>query len=245
MSDPTIVAIGGGAFRYDDRYRPRPSALTSYALALTGKDDPKVTSLHTATGDPAERIGSWYQAWTGTSVRADHLALFPMPNHDDVRAHLLDQDAVFVNGGSVANLLACWHAHGLPHLLREAWQAGVVLFGVSAGMLCWFECGVTDSFRPALDPFGLDDRTAGVGLLPGSACPHYDEEENRRPVYQRLVGDGTLPAGYAADGGVGLHFTGTDLAAVVTERDGAAGWRVEPDGTGGVRETRLDALRLG
>src|SRR5690242_5239493 len=89
MPDPTIVAIGGGAFRYDDRYRPRPSALTSYALALTGKDDPKVTSLHTATGDPAERIGNWYQAWAGTPVRAGHLALFPMPNHDDVRAHLL------------------------------------------------------------------------------------------------------------------------------------------------------------
>ncbi len=245
MADPTIVAIGGGAFRYDDRYRPRPSALTTYALSLTGKEDAKVTSLHTATGDPPERIASWYQAWAGSPVQASHLALFPMPNHDDVRAHLLAQDAVFVNGGSVANLLACWHAHRLPAIFREVWEAGVVLFGVSAGMLCWFDNGVTDSFRPQLDPFGLDARTAGVGLLPGSACPHYDEEANRRPVYQRLVGDGTLPAGYAADGGVGLHFTRTDLTAVVTERDGSAGWRVEPDGAGGVTETRLEALPVG
>jgi peptidase E len=238
--ETNIVAIGGGAFRYNERYRPAPSALTRYALSLTGSETPAVTALHTATGDPPERIAAFYHAFAGTGARASHLALFPMPNHDDVRAHLLAQDAVFVNGGSVVNLLACWNAHGLGLLLREAWEAGVILFGVSAGMLCWFDCGITDSFRPELDPF-----RDGVGLLPGSACPHYDEEPNRRPVYQRLVGDGTLPAGFAADGGVGLHFRDGTLHAVVSERDDASGWRVEPDGAGGVRETRLPATRLG
>jgi peptidase E len=234
-----IVAIGGGGFQFDGRWRPRPSPLTRYALSLTGKEAPRVTSLHTAVGDATERLLNWYVAFAGTEVRAQHLALYPMPNHDDVRAHLLSQDAIFVNGGSTVNLLALWKAHGLPEILREAWQAGVVLWGVSAGMLCWFEAGVTDSFSPELDAF-----SGGLGLLPGSACPHYDEESERRPVYQGLVGSGRLPAGVAADGGVGLHFRGTELHAVVAQKEDVAGWRVEPDGHGGVIETRLDATLL-
>jgi peptidase E len=234
-----IVAIGGGGFRFDGRWSPQPSALTRYALRLTGRDDPRVSSLHTAVGDAPERILNWYNAFAGTPVRADHLALYPMPNHDDVRAHLLSQDAIFVNGGSTVNLLALWNAHGLVPILREAWESGVVLWGVSAGMLCWFDSGVTDSFSPRLDPF-----TGGLGLLPGSACPHYDEESERRPVYTGLVASGALPAGVAADGGAGLHFRGTELHQVVAQREGASGWRVTPDGTGGVVETNLPAILL-
>src|SRR5439155_13056443 len=124
---------------------------------------------------------------------------------EDLRAHLLSQDAVFVSGGNTANLLAIWRAHGFEQIVREAWEQGVVLTGWSAGMICWFEAGVTDSFGPQLD--GMRD---GLGFLPGSACPHYDAEERRRPVYRRLVDDG-FPAGYAADDGVGLHFVGTEL----------------------------------
>jgi peptidase E len=119
-------------------------------------------------------------------------------------------------------MLAIWRVHGFDVILREAWEQGIVLTGWSAGMICWFEAGVTDSFGPELA--GMRD---GLGLLPGSACPHYDGEELRRPVYRRLVDEG-FPPGYAADDGVGFHFVGTELVETVTSRDGATGYRVEP-----------------
>jgi peptidase E len=233
-----VLAIGGGGFRLTERYGAEPGPLVRHALDLTGRDDPAVTALYTATGDPAERIAQWYATWAPTPVRASHLALFPMPNVDDVRAHLLAQDAVYVGGGSVANLLAVWRVHGLVEAFAEAATAGVVLFGVSAGSLCWFEGGTTDSYGPELRVV-----TGGLGLLPGSNCPHYDSEARRRPTYQRLVGDGTLPPGHAADDGVGLHFVDGRFVEAVSDRDGAAAYRVE-QAAGGVEETRIEPRRL-
>src|SRR5439155_19093128 len=136
----------------------------------------------------------------------------------------------FVGGGNTANMLAIWRVHGFDEVLREAWEQGVVLCGSSAGMICWFEAGVTDSFGPQLE--GMRD---GLGFLRGSACPHYDDEENRRPVYRRLVDDG-FPPGYAADSGVGLHFGGSELVEVVSPREGATAYRIEPGS-----ETALEA----
>jgi peptidase E len=130
-------------------------------------------------------------------------------------------------------MLAIWRVHGFDVLLREAWEQGTVLTGVSAGMICWFEAGVTDSFGPQLA--GMRD---GLGFLPGSACPHYDGEERRRPVYRKLVDEG-FPAGYAADDDAALFFVGTELAEVWTVREGATGYRVEPG-----NETRLEARLL-
>jgi len=138
-------------------------------------------------------------------------------------------------GGSTANLLALWRTHHLDEILRECWEAGVVLAGVSAGKLCWHLGGTTDSFGLELQPI-----TDGLGLLPYSNCPHYDAEDQRRPLYHRLVGDGTLPAGYATDNGAGLHYVGTELVRVVTEVDGAAAYHVEP-GEHQPIETRLEA----
>jgi peptidase E len=147
---------------------------------------------------------------------------------DDVRAHLLAQDVIWVGGGSVANLLAVWRAHGVDEVMREAWAAGVVLAGVSAGSLCWHVGGTTDSFGPDLRPV-----TNGLALLPYSNTPHYDSEPGRRPLYQRLVASGVLPPGWATDDGVGLHFRGTELVEAVADRPGRRAWRVErgPDGT--------------
>src|SRR5207244_1520834 len=136
----------------------------------------------------------------------------------------LAQDILYVGGGNTANMLAVWRVHGFDAVLREAWERGVVLCGWSAGMICWFEAGVTDSFGPHLE--GLED---GLGLLPGSACPHYDGEERRRPVYTSLVAGG-FPPGYAADDHVALYFRGTELEEVVSARRGATGYRVEADG---------------
>jgi peptidase E len=180
-----------------------------------------------------------YGAFAGSGVQVSHLSLFTMPTVPDVRAHLLAQDVVWVGGGSVANLLAVWRVHGLDEVFREVWQAGVVLGGVSAGSLCWHVGGTTDSFGPDLRPV-----TNGLALIPTSNGVHHDSEEQRRPLYHRLVADGTLPAGHATDDGVGLVYRGTELAEVVADRPGKAAYRVErgPDGT--AVETRLDPRLL-
>lgn len=234
MTDRHIVATSSGGFVPDDRYGARPGPVMEFVRELSGATSPRVCALHTATGDDAARRALWYAAVAGAGWRPSHLALFPMPNVPDLRAHLLAQDVVWVGGGSVANLLALWRLHGLDAILREVWAAGVVLTGGSAGSLCWFEGGTTDSFGPELRPV-----TDGLGFLPGSTCPHYDSEQRRRPLYQRLVAAGSIPPGIATDDGVGLHFIGTELHEAVTDREAGAAWRVTADG-----ETRVPARLL-
>ena len=158
----------------------------------------------------------------------------------DLRAHVLAQDVVYVGGGNTANMLAIWRAHGLDRVLTEAWHAGVVLCGISAGMNCWFRESVTDSF----DLDALAALKDGLGLIPASAGPHYDGEEQRRPTYRRLVASGVLGDGWAADEGAALVFSGETLEEVVTSRPGVAAYRVERT-AGGVDERRLEARYLG
>jgi peptidase E len=178
--------------------------------------------------DPTRTVW-WYERLHGRAEMT-HLHFFPWPP-SELRDLVLAQDLVLVTGGNTANALAVWRVHGFDEILREAWEQGVVLAGWSAGMICWFEHGVTDSFGPELAPMEC------LGFLPGSACPHYDGEERRRPVYTRLVAAG-LPAGVAADDDVALHYVGTELREAVTSREGAAAYRVEPDGETSL-ETRL------
>jgi peptidase E len=225
-----IVAIGGGGLAERDGRRP----MLSYVLSLTQATRPRVCYVGTAMGDMADVTLMFYNAVRDLDVRPSHLDLFPMPNVPDVRAHLLAQDVIYVGGGSVANLLAVWRTHGLDVYLREAWEAGVVLSGTSAGSICWFEGGTTDSYGLDLQPV-----TNGLGLLPGSNTPHYDSEERRRPTYQRLVGNGTLPPGWAADDSVGLVFDGTSFVEAVSYKPDAAAWRVSRDG-----EERVEPRRL-
>jgi peptidase E len=169
------------------------------------------------------------------------LTLFPQPSVADARAHLLDQHLVLVEGGSVVNLVAVWRAHGLDDVFRECWEAGVVLAGPSAGSLCWHLGGPTDSFRDALDPF-----TDGLGFLPWSNGVHDDfVDQPRRATYRRMVAEGVLPAGYATEDGVGLHYVGTELREAVTIRPRSTAWWVEPDGDGGHVERALDTRYLG
>jgi peptidase E len=237
--EPHIVAIGGGTFIPDDRSGLTPSPLLRYALDLTGQDRPRVCLVATALGDSAERLAPAYAAFSRLDVELSHLALFPMPNVEDMRGHLLSQDLVYVFGGSVANLLALWRLHGLADIFRAAWQNGVVLAGQSAGALCWHVGGNTDSYGPRLRPL-----TDGLGFLPYSCGVHYDGDDQRRPLLQRLVGEGRLPAGYAADEGVALHYVGTEFVQAVSYRpEGRAYW-VEPDGSGGAKETPIEPRRL-
>jgi peptidase E len=238
---PTVLATSTG---FDSRGRGpadwAPGPVFDLAFELAGSPErPKLCYLGTATGDDPARLAGVYGAFAGSPVEVSHLSLFPMPTVPDLRAHLLAQDVVWVGGGSVANLLAVWRVHGLDDVFREAWRAGVVLGGVSAGSLCWHAGGTTDSFGPELRPV-----TNGLGLIPASNSVHHDSEPQRRPLYCRLVADGTLPAGYATDDGVGLVYRGTELAEVVADRPGKAAHRVArgPDGT--AVETRLEPRRL-
>ena len=215
MTDRHIVAFGGGGFS-----DAAPSPIDEYVFDLTGRERPKVCFLATATGDDAGYVVRFYER---LARRADtsHLSLFatPLP---EVRECLRGQDVVYVGGGSTASMLAVWRAHGVDRVLRELWEQGTVLCGVSAGGMCWFEGGVTDSVGPELGAL-----TDGLGLLAGSLCPHLDSEPERRAVFRRLVADGVLPGGYALDDGVALRFAGTELVETVCERSGASGFHLE------------------
>ena len=207
--------------------------LDDYVLSLTGVERPAVCFLATASGDADSYIVAFHAAFPPRRARASHLPLFARDG-SDLRDHLLAQDVIYVGGGNTLNMLAIWRAHGVDAILREAWAAGIVLAGLSAGALCWFEGGVTDSYG------AVDALPDGLGLLPGSMCPHFDSEPGRRPVYVRLVAEGALPAGVAADDNCALRFRGTELAEAVASRDGAGAYRVDASG-----EAPLDVRRLG
>ncbi|MFL6011861.1 MAG: Type 1 glutamine amidotransferase-like domain-containing protein [Gaiellaceae bacterium] len=218
MPEPQILGMGGFA----------NDALLDRALGLARGN--RVLYVPTASAEAGASTLLWYDRLRG---RADmtHLHFFPWPP-SDLRALALAHDLIIVSGGNTANAIAIWRLHGFDAVLREAWEQGVVLAGWSAGMICWFEHGITDSFGPELAPMEC------LGFLPGSACPHYDGEDRRRPVYTELVRGG-FPAGVAADDDVGLHYVGTELREVVTTREGATAYRIERGG-----ETPLRARLL-
>lgn len=228
-----IVAMGGGGFSFGPEWR----AVDDFAVGLTGATRPRVCFLPTASGDADSYIARFYDAFPAKRYRSSHLALFDRTVADP-GDFLLDQDLIFVGGGNTANMLAVWRLHGVDGALRDAWEAGVVLCGLSAGSLCWFQGGTTDSFGSELT--ALND---GLGLLSGSHSPHYDGEVQRRPTYHRLVASGALPGGLAADNGVGLHFIGRELSEVVTTHAGRQAYRVELLGRA-VTETPLEARLL-
>jgi peptidase E len=240
-SAPTILATSMGfASRGRGPYDWRPGPVFDLAFDLADAPDrPRLCYLGTATGDDPVRVAGVYGAFAGSGVQVSHVSLFPMPTVADVRKHLLQQDVVWVGGGSVANLLAVWRVHGLDDVFAECWRAGVVLAGVSAGSLCWHAGGTTDSYGPGLRPV-ID----GLGLIPTSNGVHYDSEEQRRPLYHRLVADGTLPGGHATDDGVGLVYRGTELVEAVADRPDAAAYRVERGADGSAVETRVEPRRL-
>ena len=237
MSRPTIVAMGGGGFSMEPDNPLLDDHVLDLARAERGRERPRVCFLATASGDSPTYIASFYAAFA-RRAEASHLALF-VRTVDDLESFLLDQDVIYVGGGNTENMLAIWRVHGVDRALGRAWESGIVLTGLSAGSLCWFETGSTDSFG------GLAPLSRGLGFLAGSHSPHYDGEATRRPHYQQLVADGTLPAGYAADDGAALVFHGTELAEVVASRPNARGYRVERGPTGTAVETELPTRYLG
>jgi peptidase E len=225
-----ILAGGGGSFFVD------PSApIEKLLLELSGAAHPRLCYVPTAGADSDYGIVRFYEVFA-RHARVTHLPLFR--RQGEVREMLLAQDAIWVGGGNTLNMLAIWRLHGVDGALREAWERGVVLGGISAGSICWFESGVTDSYGPELKPL-----TGCLGFLAGSNCPHYDGEEQRRPDYTRLVAAGELPPGYACDDAAALLFRGTELAEVVATRKGACAYRVEREGDRAV-EVPLEPARL-
>ena len=211
-----ILALGGGGFSME----AGNALLDEYALALTGVECPKVCFLPTASGDADHYIVRFYRAFPAGRCRPSHISLFRRDGGAaDLAGHLQAQDLVYVGGGSVISLLGTWSAHGVDRMLRAAWDAGVVMAGLSAGSLCWFAEAMT-GYHGASRP------VQGIGLLPGSNAVHYDKEPHRRPAYHAAVGGG-MPGGYAAEDGAALHFVGESLARVVSSRPAARAYRVE------------------
>jgi peptidase E len=207
--------MGGGGFMADPR-----SPLDDFMLSLASLERPRVCLVPTPSGDADRVIAAFFEALSARNCEPSCLRLFGVPERAAER--LAETDVIYVSGGNTANALAVWRLHGIDVALREAWERGAVLGGVSAGANCWFESCVTDSFALELGP--LHD---GLGLLAGSFCPHYDGEELRRPAYRALVDDAFAP-GYAADDGAAFHFVGPELREVVTSHADASGYRVEP-----------------
>jgi dipeptidase E len=216
VPDRNIVAMGG--------WDAADERLADFVLGLSGRERPRMCYVPTAGAERDQGIATFYETFAARTEPAV-LRLFGVPRAG-IRDFLLGQEVIWVSGGNTANMLAVWRVHGVDAALREAWEAGVVLSGWSAGAICWFEGGVTDSFGPELAL--LDD---GLGFLAGSFCPHYDSEEQRPATYRRLIGQG-LPDGYATDDGVGLHFHGAELAEAVSSRPGGRAFRVERSGDG-------------
>jgi peptidase E len=232
MADRRIVACGGALFADEAR------SLRNFILGQARQANPRVCFLPTATGDHPEAIARFYRVAATHECRPSDLPLF-FREVEDLHAFLMKQDVIWVAGGNTANALAVWRVHGVDAILREAWEGGCVMTGASAGMNCWFEASVTDSFSL----HRLEGLRDGLGWLAGSACPHYDAEELRRPVYRDLVANG-FPGGFAAEDGVGLVFNGTDLAEAVSWREDGAAYKVRRDDGGTVAEDSIAVRKL-
>ena len=225
-----IVAIGGGGLSTESDNL----LLEQYLLKLANKESPKICFVPTASGDSQSYIDRFDAAFAQLPCIPSHLLLFRL-HTADLRSFVLEQDIIYVGGGNTKNLLALWKDWGLDTIIREAWEQGVILAGWSAGSICWFEEGVTDSFPGELRVLRC------LGFLKGSNCPHYDGEPERKPSYHRLLAEGLISEGYAADDGVALHFLGTQLEKIISSRPHAKAYRLEKVGET-VKESPLELI---
>lgn len=210
-----IIALGGGGFSME----PDNPLLDLYILEQSQKETPKICFIPTASGDADSYIGRFYDFFKQQDCEPTHLSLFKPPAQA-LEELVLSQDILYVGGGNTKNLLVLWKEWGLDRIIEKAWNQGIILAGISAGSICWFEQGVTDSYGEDLHAL------ACLGFLPGSNCPHYDGEANRRPAFQRLLTEGLIKPGLAADDGAALHFIGQDLHGAVSSRPHAKAYRV-------------------
>lgn len=232
MASPQIVAAGGGLLSPDlGNVR-----LVRYVLDACGKEKPRVCYVPTASGEDPANVSAFFETYGRFGIEGAVLRFFRR-TPVDLRDYLFAFDVVHVGGGNTRSMLAVWRHWGFDAVLREAWERGIVLCGSSAGSICWFEEGVTDSVAGDLTAMEC------LRFLGGSNCPHYDGEKDRRPAYHRLVGSGAIGPGIACDDNAAVHYRGTDLYAIVAGLPQARAYRIERDGDV-ARETPLDTRAL-
>jgi dipeptidase E len=229
---PQIIAMGGGGFSME----PDNPALDRYVVQQTSSDHPRVCFLSQASGEGSDYIINFYKAFTELGCVPSYLSLF-RPHTADIADFLMSQQVIYVGGGNTKSMLALWREWTLDHILLQAANNGTILTGLSAGAICWFEFGITDSIPGKLSALPC------LGYLSGSCAPHYDGEAQRRPDFQRMVASGELPSGFAFDDGAAGHFIDGQLHRVVSSRPNAKGYRVERDSTQ-AQETVLDTAYL-
>ncbi|WP_195575882.1 peptidase E [Paenibacillus sp. 1001270B_150601_E10] len=228
-----IIAMGGGGFSME----PDNLLLDQYVLTQVDSASPKVCFIPTASGDADSYIDRFYTSFRSLPCEPSHLSLFE-PAFQDLEPFVLSQDILYVGGGNTRNMLVLWREWGLDRILRKAYEQGIVLTGLSAGSICWFQEGLTDPLHAPLYKLNA------LGFIPGSHCPHYDGEEMRRPSYQRLIGEGNMQAGYGVDDGAALHFINEALHLTVSSREQASAYYVERT-TAGVEESKIAVRYLG
>jgi dipeptidase E len=228
-----IIAMGGGGFSME----PDNPLLDLYILGQSEKQKPKVCFVPTASGDADNYVERFYTAFQSHECTPSHLSLFSPPTRD-LEAYVMDKDIIYVGGGSTKNLLVLWKEWGLDGILRKAWQSGTILAGVSAGSICWFEEGITDSYGDGMEPLQC------LGFLKGSNCPHYDGEAERRPAYEQFVRSGKIAGGFAADDGAALHFIDDMLVRAVSSRPEAKAYEISLE-NGKVTEKVMETIYLG
>jgi len=240
MAKEKFIVGTSGAYHDGERTQVHYGPLAAYAVELSGVTGrrPKIGYLATACGDQMARIAERHEAARLRGWDFNPLRLFMMPNVEDVEGYLLDQDVIWVDGGSVVNLLAVWRAHGLDEIMRKAWDAGIVLAGVSAGSMCWHVGGATDGFGPK-----LRRQTDGLGFLPYGNGVHYGVNPMRRELIKEMVGDGTFERAYNSENGIALVYKDTELVEVLSDRDDVYGWHTFRDGDAVVEE-QLQPRRL-
>lgn len=228
-----IIALGGGGFSME----PENSLLDLYILEQVRKKNPKVCFVPTASGDSDGYISRFYDSFNMYACIPSHLSLFKPPTRD-LEDYVMDKEILYVGGGSTKNLLALWKEWELDIILKKAWEKGVVMAGISAGSICWFEEGITDSFGGRLEPI------KGLGWLKGSNCPHFDGEAERRPAYESFIKTGVVAGGLAVDDGAALHFQGSELHRAVSSRIEAKAYRIDLEGNQ-LREIEMETSYLG
>lgn len=228
-----IIAMGGGGFSME----PDNLALDQFILTKTGKRQPSVCFMPTASGDAADYVVRFYSAFSKLVCKPSHLSLFKLPT-SDLEDFILEQDVIYVGGGNTRSMLSLWREWGMVEILQEAYENGSILSGLSAGAICWFEQGVTDSVPGELGVLSC------LGFLSGSCCPHYGGEPERRPVYHQLISQEKILPGYGIDDGAALHFVDGQLNGVVSSRPNARAFNVRKV-SGKIEEKQLEDTYLG
>ena len=227
-----IIALGGGGFSME----PENPLLDLYILEQAKALHPKVCFILTASGDADNYIARFYDFFNEGNCIPTHLSLFKPPARD-LESFVQEQDIIYVGGGNTKNMLVLWKEWGLDQILRKAWEQGIILAGISAGSICWFEEGVTDSYGDVLEPI------KGLGFLKGSNCPHFDGETDRRPAYHEMIASGKISGGIACDDGVAVHYMDGEMKNIVSSRPNAKAYRISLQDK--VIEEKLETHYLG